>query len=157
LASRPGGSETSIRDSGWSPSPRVTDRPNDAGLEPARESDGAAEKVGANVPDRSQPWSILTLLDEVAVCPAQEVKAPLTAASPHPGGLTSGARAPPRSATRTRLTGTCGLSVNVAVSCPVAGSALMRPTSRTEMSYLGASATRKIRYSSPDCGSPLSG
>jgi hypothetical protein len=68
----------------------------------------------------------------VAVWFAHEVKRPLIVALPHAGELTSGARSPPRSATRTRLTGTCGLSRKEAVSRPVWGSATTLPTRRTD-------------------------
>ena len=59
------------------------------------------------------------------------VRSASAVAAPHCRGLASGARSPPFRRTTTSLTGSCGFSVNRAVSLPVAGFAETLPASFT--------------------------
>ena len=56
----------------------------------------------------------------------------------------------------TEVNGVCGFSLISVVSWPVTGSALVWPIRRTEMPWAGASASMKMRNSSPELGSRLS-
>jgi hypothetical protein len=56
----------------------------------------------------------------------------------------------------TEVNGVCGFSLISVVNWPVTGLALVWPTRRTEMPWAGASASTKMRNSSPELGSRLS-
>ena len=102
------------------------------GLDPPAAADRVpAVKAGTNAIGLVQP---VTEKEEDGV--ASEVvgalhgtRSDVVVAVPHVCGLASGARGPPSRRTLSSLKGSCGLSRNVAVSCPVAGLAATAPSS----------------------------
>src|SRR5579875_1117644 len=78
-----------------------------------------------------QPVSIVNELvcSVNAVGSDHELSAVVVVYVPHALGIDSGAFGPPKKSTFSCENGSCGLSLNVAVSCPVVGSAVTLPAS----------------------------
>ncbi len=118
--------------SSWSPSLRVK-RMSSGELLPPAELSVPALKSGANWgPGHGAPrpsWLMVKSLEVSTTAPLQAVNCALVVYVPQVGGFSSGARGPSLNARCKFENGSCGLSSNVEVSWPVAGSASIFPGS----------------------------
>ena len=129
-ASRPAGRETDRPESSWSVSDREKDSANGVWA-PAWALVVPAVKVGEK--PVAQAETMLNVSPGAAGGPDsgadQGVREVVVENAPQPSGVASGARGPPNRWSFRSEKGSCGVSANVVVSCPVVGSASTCPAS----------------------------
>ncbi len=116
---------------------------------------GAKGSGAGQAPPAPSASTVNTLVGVAGALPEYGVRRLVVVAGPHAIGLASSAVAPPLNVSRKSLNGTCGLLANVVVSCPVLGSGVAVPTSRTSTPLAAFATSRKIRYGLPVSGCPM--